>query len=84
MLEPGDSLVVYSDGVVKCGHPGEEELGLDRLMAAWPQARQQPAQGALMMLLAGVEELPPMSDDLRLTRSTAKQTNSPDVNEHGK
>jgi serine phosphatase RsbU (regulator of sigma subunit) len=59
MLEPGDSLVVYSDGVVKCGHPGEEELGLDRLMAAWPQARQQPAQGTLMMLLAPVEEFAP-------------------------
>jgi hypothetical protein len=56
---------------------------VERLLAAGLQARQQPAQGTLMMLLAAVEELPPMSDDTSLTRSTAKQTNSPDMNEMG-
>ena len=70
MLEPGDLLVVYSDGVVECRNPEGEEFGLDRLMAALPRARQQSAQGTLMMLLATVQEFAnghPMSDDMSLT-----------------
>jgi serine phosphatase RsbU (regulator of sigma subunit) len=57
MLELGDSLVVYSsDGVVECRNPGGEEFGLDRLIAALPRARQQSAQGTLMVLLAAAHE----------------------------
>jgi serine phosphatase RsbU (regulator of sigma subunit) len=70
MLEPGDTLVVYSDGVVECCNPEGEEFGLDRLIAALPRARQQSAQGTLMMLLAVVQEFAngyPMSDDMSLT-----------------
>jgi serine phosphatase RsbU (regulator of sigma subunit) len=70
MLEPGDTLVVYSDGVVECCNPQGEEFGLDRLIAALPRARQQSAQGTLMMLLATVQEFAngyPMSDDMSLT-----------------
>jgi sigma-B regulation protein RsbU (phosphoserine phosphatase) len=70
MLEPGDTVVVYSDGVVECRNPEGEEFGLDRLMAALPRARQQSAQGTLMMLLATVQEFAnghPMSDDMSLT-----------------
>jgi sigma-B regulation protein RsbU (phosphoserine phosphatase) len=70
MLEPGDTLVVYSDGVVECCNPEGEEFGLDRLIAALPRARQQSAHGTLMMLLAAVQEFAngyPMSDDMSLT-----------------
>ena len=69
-LEPGDTLVVYSDGIVECCNPEGEEFGLDRLMAALPRARQHSAQGTLMMLLATVQEFAngyPMSDDMSLT-----------------
>jgi serine phosphatase RsbU (regulator of sigma subunit) len=70
MLEPGDTLVVYSDGVVECCNPEGEEFGLDRLIAALPGAKQHTAQGTLMMLLAAVQEFAngyPMSDDISLT-----------------
>jgi serine phosphatase RsbU (regulator of sigma subunit) len=70
MLEPGDTLVVYSDGVVECRNPEGEEFGLDRLIAALPRAKQQSAHGTLMMLLAVVQEFAngyPMSDDMSLT-----------------
>jgi serine phosphatase RsbU (regulator of sigma subunit) len=69
-LEPGDTLVVYSDGVVECRNPEGEEFGLDRLIAAIPRAKQQSAHGTLMMLLAVVQEFAngyPMSDDMSLT-----------------
>jgi serine phosphatase RsbU (regulator of sigma subunit) len=69
-LEPGDTLVVYSDGVVECRNPEGEEFGLDRLVAALPRAKQQSAHGTLMMLLAVVQEFAngyPMSDDMSLT-----------------
>jgi serine phosphatase RsbU (regulator of sigma subunit) len=33
-LSPGDSLVVYSDGVTEAAAPDGEEFGLDRLVAA--------------------------------------------------
>jgi len=69
-LEPGDTLVVYSDGVVECRNPEGEEFGLDRLIAALPRAKQQSAHGTLMMLLAVVQEFAngyPMSDDMSLT-----------------
>jgi sigma-B regulation protein RsbU (phosphoserine phosphatase) len=70
MLEPGDTLVVYSDGVVECRNPEGEEFGLDRLIAALPRAKQHSAHGTLMMLLAVVQEFAngyPMSDDMSLT-----------------
>ena len=69
-LEPGDTVVVYSDGVVECRNPEGEEFGLDRLIAALPRAKQHSAQGTLMMLLAVVQEFAngyPMSDDMSLT-----------------
>jgi sigma-B regulation protein RsbU (phosphoserine phosphatase) len=69
-LGPGDTLVVYSDGVVECRNPEGEEFGLDRLIAALPRAKQHSAHGTLMMLLAVVQEFAngyPMSDDMSLT-----------------
>jgi serine phosphatase RsbU (regulator of sigma subunit) len=70
LLEPGDTVVVYSDGVVECRNPEGEEFGVDRLIAALPRAKQQSAHGTLMMLLAQVQEFSngyPMSDDMSLT-----------------
>jgi sigma-B regulation protein RsbU (phosphoserine phosphatase) len=69
MLEPGDTLVVYSDGVVECRNPEGEEFGLDRLIAAFSQAKQPSAHATLMMLLAVVQEFAngtPMADDMSL------------------
>lgn len=70
MLEPGDTLVAYSDGVLECRNPAEEEFGMDRLMAAVRQAEQQSAQATLMMLLGAVQDFAnghPLCDDISLT-----------------
>jgi sigma-B regulation protein RsbU (phosphoserine phosphatase) len=70
MLEPGDTLVAYSDGVLECRNTAGEELGLERLMASLPQAKQQSASATLMMLLAAVQDFAngsPLLDDVSLT-----------------
>jgi sigma-B regulation protein RsbU (phosphoserine phosphatase) len=70
ILEPGDTLVAYSDGVVECHNTLGEEFGLERLMASLPQAKQQSAPATLMMLLAAVQDFAngnPLLDDVSLT-----------------
>jgi serine phosphatase RsbU (regulator of sigma subunit) len=70
MLEPGDTLVAYSDGVLECRNTGGEEFGLDRLMASLLDARQQSAQATLMTLLGAVQDFAngiPLLDDVSLT-----------------
>jgi sigma-B regulation protein RsbU (phosphoserine phosphatase) len=47
MLEPGDTLVAYSDGVLECRDSSGEEFGLERLMESLRQAKQQSAQATL-------------------------------------
>ena len=69
-LEPGDTLVVYSDGVLECGNPSGEEFGLDCLQEVLRHSEQQSAQATLMMLLATVQDFAngsPLSDDVSLT-----------------
>jgi sigma-B regulation protein RsbU (phosphoserine phosphatase) len=70
MLEPGDTLVAYSDGVLECRNTAGEEFGLERLMASLPEAKQQSAQATLMMLLAAVQDFAngsPLLDDVSLS-----------------
>ncbi len=50
MLEPGDLLVVYSDGLTEAMNPGEEEFGEQRLIRFFVERRHLPLadlQGAL-------------------------------------
>ena len=81
MLEPGDTLVVYSDGVVECRNPQGEEFGMERLiMQQLPRAKQQSAQATLMMLLAEVQDFAngnPMGDDMSLTLIQRDAENQP-------
>jgi serine phosphatase RsbU (regulator of sigma subunit) len=70
MLEPGDTLIAYSDGVLECRDPSGEEFGLDRLLASLRRAAQSSAQATLMMLLAEVQDFAngsPLRDDVSLT-----------------
>jgi hypothetical protein len=39
ILEPGDALVAYSDGVLECRNTLEEEFGLDWILATLRQLR---------------------------------------------
>jgi serine phosphatase RsbU (regulator of sigma subunit) len=66
---PGDTLVVYSDGVLECRNPSGEEFGSSRLLAAVRDGKQQMAQATLVMLLAAVQDFAngsPLCDDVSL------------------
>ena len=66
-LEPCDTLVAYSDGVLECRNPTDEEFGVDRLIAALREAERKSAHDTLMMLLAAVQDFAnghPLCDDL--------------------
>jgi sigma-B regulation protein RsbU (phosphoserine phosphatase) len=70
ILEPGDTLVAYSDGVLECRNTSEEEFGLDRIVAALRHAESPSAQATLMMLLATLQDFAngsPLCDDVSLT-----------------
>jgi len=70
VLEPGDTLVAYSDGVLECRNAAGEELGSAGLMGALKQARQSSARNTLVTLLAAVQDFAngnPPSDDVSLT-----------------
>ena len=69
-LEPGDTLVAYSDGVLECPNASGEEFGLDRIVAALRGAESPLAQATLMMLLATLQDFAngsPLCDDVSLT-----------------
>jgi serine phosphatase RsbU (regulator of sigma subunit) len=69
-LEPGDTLVAYSDGVLECRNRAGEEFGLDRLTTSLQEVEQPSAHATLMMLLAAVQDYAngsPLSDDVSLT-----------------
>jgi sigma-B regulation protein RsbU (phosphoserine phosphatase) len=69
-LEPGDTLVAYSDGVLECRNTSEEEFGLDRILVALMHADSSSAQRTLMMLLATLQDFAngsPLCDDVSLT-----------------
>ena len=69
-LEPGDTLLAYSDGVLECRNPAGEEFGSGRLLTALRQAKQLTACNALVALLAAVQDFAngnPLSDDVSLS-----------------
>jgi phosphoserine phosphatase RsbU/P len=51
-LEPGDGLVLYTDGVVEPADVGDAEFGVERLEAAVRGARGRPASEALEAVIA--------------------------------
>lgn len=70
VLEPGDTLVAYSDGVLECCNPSGEEFGSERLLAALQNAIEQGACATLVMLLAALQDYAngsPICDDVSLT-----------------
>src|SRR5580698_885323 len=70
ILEPGDTLVTYSDGILECRNTADEEFGLDRMLEALRHAKHQSAKATLMMLLATVQDFAngsPLCDDVSLT-----------------
>jgi len=69
-LEPGDTLVAYSDGVLECCNKAGEEFGSNRLMTILQATKQSSAQAILLTLLAAVQDFAngsPLRDDVSLT-----------------
>jgi serine phosphatase RsbU (regulator of sigma subunit) len=70
LLQPGETLVIYSDGVLECRNAAGEEFGTERLSAALRTAEQQSAHAILVMLLAALQDFAngsPVCDDISLT-----------------
>lgn len=57
-LEPGDSVLFFTDGVVEARSPDGEEFGIDRLIWAWEQAwaSQRPPEEVLRRLVQAVSD----------------------------
>lgn len=69
-LDPGDTLVAYSDGVLECCNPTGEEFGTDRLVETLRCAGSQSAHAKLMTVLATLQDFAngiPLRDDVSLT-----------------
>lgn len=54
-MQPGDALVLYTDGVVECEGPGRALFGDERLQQVVQQHRQQPAAELLQRVVAAVD-----------------------------
>jgi serine phosphatase RsbU (regulator of sigma subunit) len=70
VLEPGDTLVAYSDGILECCNPAGEEFGTERLIEALRRVERQSAHATLMVLLAAVQDFAcgsALHDDVSLT-----------------
>ncbi len=68
-LEPGDLVVVYTDGISEAANPAEEEFGLPRLLAAALTHRHLPARELALALEHEVDafaEGEPYADDRTL------------------
>lgn len=66
-LRPGDTLVLYSDGVIECENGGRELFGEERLVAALAARRDATAPQVLAHVVAEVDRFrhgAPVSDDL--------------------
>jgi serine phosphatase RsbU (regulator of sigma subunit) len=69
-LEPGDTLVAYSDGVLECCNPSGEEFGTEQLVSTLRCAEGQSAHTKLMTVLATLQDFAngsPLRDDVSLT-----------------
>jgi len=69
-LEPGDTLLAYSDGVLECRNAAGEEFGSGRLLTALQQTKHLTARNALLALLAAVQDFAngiQLADDVSIT-----------------
>jgi phosphoserine phosphatase RsbU/P len=69
VMEPGDALLIYTDGVGECEGPNRELFGEERLEQMLPAARGRTAQGLLSDILGAVDAFRQdvaVSDDLSL------------------
>ncbi|MCP5120416.1 MAG: SpoIIE family protein phosphatase [bacterium] len=68
-VDPGDTLVIYSDGVSEAADPDENEFGEERLIELIREHRQQSPQELIDTIITKVEEFAsgaPAADDFTL------------------
>lgn len=67
-LYPGDTLVLYTDGVTESLNDAGEEFGEHRLAEALQQYREQPSQAMVASMVKAVQDfgLPEQHDDITL------------------
>ena len=68
-LEPGDALVIYSDGILDSTDPSGEQFGPGRLAELLRQLQAQDADALLLALLGAVQDYAggyPIQDDMSL------------------
>jgi serine phosphatase RsbU (regulator of sigma subunit) len=73
-LNPGDVLVLYSDGVTEANNPEYEEYGEERLVECLKEVRDQPAAAIVQAVIKSVTDFAagaPQADDI--TISVAKR-----------
>ncbi len=66
-LSPGDTVVLYTDGVTEAMNPADEEFGIERLrrvFAEGPRSDAQQANAAIFRAVSGFAEDTPQSDDI--------------------
>jgi serine phosphatase RsbU (regulator of sigma subunit) len=69
VLSPGDTLIIYSDGIPECRNDRDQEFGSERLLVAALEARGSTAGAVLFSILAAVQDFAgscAQSDDLTL------------------
>lgn len=80
-LEPGDRLLLYTDGVVEAHNRNSELYGDDRLKSVLDSTRDLPGEQVLEHIWNGVNEYAagvPQFDDITMVVLTIKNTEHPD------
>ncbi len=68
-LSPGDTLLLYTDGVTEATNAGYEPFGMDRLVAAVRENSKLPAQELIRAIRQSLQEFcadKPLADDITL------------------
>ena len=56
-LKPGDSILLYTDGVPDASNEGQEQFGMDRLRRVILEQRTAPVSGLVAALEGAIAEL---------------------------
>jgi serine phosphatase RsbU (regulator of sigma subunit) len=66
VLTPGDTITIYSDGLIEAADSSGRQFGIDRLEDTLAGSAGEPLEGMVQRILAQVREHGPMSDDQSL------------------
>ena len=74
-LDPGDTLVIYTDGVTESFHEHEEQFGEERLIAALKRNRYRASRELIAAVVKEVQEFSPneQQDDITLIAAKCRE-----------